>query len=165
MWAAFSDVSGVALFPSFVLSDEAATVRLGRALARVLKSGDVLGFQGDLGSGKTVLVRSLVRCALNSEHEDVPSPTFTLVQVYEAPSVHYWHFDLYRLQHPSDALELGLEDALAEGISLIEWPQRLGTWFPDSGLTVHLSLEPSGGRSVRFSGNDMWARRLGGLTL
>ena len=148
----FSHMSGIALFPSFVLSDEAATVCLGRELARVLRPGDVLGLQGDLGSGKTVLVRSLVRCALNSEHEDVPSPTFTLVQVYEAPSVQYWHFDLYRLQRPSDALELGLEEAFAGGISLIEWPQRLGSWFPDSALTVHVSIDPSGGGMSSFRG-------------
>lgn len=146
--------------PSFFLPDEAATVRLGRELAYMLRPGDVLALRGELGAGKTALTRSLVRCALGSEDEEVPSPTFTLVQVYEAPSVQYWHFDLYRLQYPDEALELGIEEAFFEGISLIEWPERLGTWLPDDALTVHLSICPSGKRRADFSGNATWTRRL-----
>jgi tRNA threonylcarbamoyladenosine biosynthesis protein TsaE len=83
--------------------------------------------------------------------EDVPSPTFTLVQVYDADGDEIWHADLYRLTHPDEVLELGLEDALADAICLIEWPDRLGPYAPKGAL--HLRLDAAGeGRRARLSG-------------
>ncbi|MFN3076963.1 MAG: tRNA (adenosine(37)-N6)-threonylcarbamoyltransferase complex ATPase subunit type 1 TsaE [Alphaproteobacteria bacterium] len=126
------------------LPDLEAVAALGRALARVLRSGDVLALEGDLGSGKTALARAVVQAWLGPE-EEVPSPTFTLVQTYDIPSgLVAWHFDLYRLNHPEEAVELGLEEALAEGIVMMEWPERLGPLLPAHRLVVSLTLAGTG---------------------
>ncbi|MTJ84156.1 MAG: tRNA (adenosine(37)-N6)-threonylcarbamoyltransferase complex ATPase subunit type 1 TsaE [Telmatospirillum sp.] len=137
-----------------------ATDRGGGARARRARPGDVFALEGDLGTGKTALARAFVR-ALAGPDEDVPSPTFTLVQLYDADPGTIWHFDLYRLEKPEDALELGVEDAFAEGISLIEWPDRLGPWLPRDRLTVALSAgDADGSRHAVLTGGPDWARRL-----
>ncbi|WP_406852395.1 tRNA (adenosine(37)-N6)-threonylcarbamoyltransferase complex ATPase subunit type 1 TsaE [Brevundimonas sp. BH3] len=106
------------------LADAEATTRLGQTLAPLLQAGDSVLLYGPLGMGKSTLARGLIR-ALTSPHEDVPSPTFTLVQFYESePPVA--HFDLYRLNDPEEAWEIGLDEALDDGCVLIEWPERLG---------------------------------------
>ncbi|HTR86308.1 MAG TPA: tRNA (adenosine(37)-N6)-threonylcarbamoyltransferase complex ATPase subunit type 1 TsaE [Reyranella sp.] len=112
------------------LPDEATTERLGATLALRLKPGDVVGLKGDLGAGKTTLARAIIRAAAGDPELIVPSPTFTLVEVYETARGTYWHFDLYRLEAPEQVFELGWEDALADGIVLIEWPERLGALLP-----------------------------------
>ncbi|MEK9726225.1 MAG: tRNA (adenosine(37)-N6)-threonylcarbamoyltransferase complex ATPase subunit type 1 TsaE, partial [Rhodospirillaceae bacterium] len=112
------------------LADEAATEALGRWLAAVAAPGDVIALAGDLGSGKTVLARAVVRAYCDTPGEEVPSPTFTLVQSYEGGAAPVHHFDLYRLEDPDEALELGIEEAFADGVTLIEWPDRLGPWLP-----------------------------------
>jgi tRNA threonylcarbamoyladenosine biosynthesis protein TsaE len=111
------------------LADEEATLALGARLARDAAPGDVFALAGSLGSGKTTLARGFIR-ALTRPDEEVPSPTFTLVQTYETPKGTIWHFDLYRLEDPEEAWELGIEEAFASGISLIEWPERLGPLLP-----------------------------------
>ncbi len=111
---------------TLVLPDETATEALGRRLADAACPGDVIALEGPLGAGKTTLARAFIR-HLTSPGEDVPSPTFTLVQTYAAARAPIWHFDLFRLSHADEAIELGIEDAFAEGIVLIEWPERLGT--------------------------------------
>ena len=121
------------------LGDEAATRRLGAWLAARARPGDVVALGGDLGAGKSTLARAFVR-ALAGPDTEVPSPTFTLVQVYDSPAGRVWHFDLYRLEEPDEALELDIEDAFADGICLIEWPDRLGRWLP--ARRVELTLEP-----------------------
>src|SRR5258707_11005791 len=110
---------------SMSLADETATERLGATLAARLRPGDVVGLQGELGSGKTTLARAILRAAAGDPDLIVPSPTFTLVEIYETPQGTFWHFDLYRLEAPEQVFELGWEDALAEGIGLIAWPRRL----------------------------------------
>ncbi|HEY1259264.1 MAG TPA: tRNA (adenosine(37)-N6)-threonylcarbamoyltransferase complex ATPase subunit type 1 TsaE, partial [Stellaceae bacterium] len=102
------------------LPDEMATAALAERLAGIAAAGDVIALEGELGSGKTTLARAFI--AARGAGEEVPSPTFTLVQTYQAETVSIWHFDLYRLQAPEEAWELGIEEALADGISLIEWP-------------------------------------------
>lgn len=125
------------------LADEAATEQLGAALARRLKPGDVVGLKGPLGSGKTTLARAILRAAADDPDLIVPSPTFTLVEVYETPRGSYWHFDLYRLETPEQIYELGWEEALADGIVLIEWPERLGDLLPRH---LSVTLEVDGNR-------------------
>ena len=107
------------------LPDERATEQLGATLAARLKPGDVVGLKGDLGVGKTTLARAIVRAACGDPEMVVPSPTFTLVEVYDTPKGSLWHFDLYRLEAPEQVFELGWEEALADGISILEWPERL----------------------------------------
>ena len=122
------------------LADEAATERLGASLAGRLKRGDVVGLRGPLGSGKTTLARAILRSAAGDPALVVPSPTFTLVETYETPRGAYWHFDLYRLEHPEQVFELGWEEALAGGILLIEWPERLGRLLPRHlGVTLEVA--------------------------
>jgi tRNA threonylcarbamoyladenosine biosynthesis protein TsaE len=96
------------------LPDEAATARLGAALAAVLRDGEAICLEGPLGAGKSTLARALVQ-ALTTADEDVPSPTFTIVQFYETAAFPLAHFDLYRLSSPDEAVEIGLDEALDEG--------------------------------------------------
>ncbi len=142
------------------LADEAATARVATSLAALARAGDVLALAGDLGTGKTAFARAFVR-ALTDAEEEVPSPTFTLVQTYDAADFIIWHFDLYRLERPEDALELGIEDAFADGVALIEWPDRLGRLLPPERLDVTLirAAAPNARRIV-FSGPPRWADRI-----
>tara|TARA_R110002167_G_scaffold91937_3_gene247174 strand:- start:26 stop:475 length:450 start_codon:yes stop_codon:yes gene_type:complete len=130
-----------------LLPDLEATESIGRDIAKGLGPGDVVCLWGDLGAGKTALARAILR-ALGHAGE-VPSPTFNLVLVYETPQGPVWHFDLYRLEAPAEALELGIEDAFADGISLIEWPDRLGGLLPPDRLDVRLEIPADGnGRTI-----------------
>lgn len=140
------------------LSDEAATAAFATQMAPLLYAGDVLLLEGDIGSGKSAFARALIRARLG-RMEDVPSPTFTLVQTYEAPDGDIWHCDLYRLTHPDEALELGLEEAFETAICLIEWPDRLGETVPSGAL--HLAFSASDdAHHISVSGSDRWAKRL-----
>lgn len=132
------------------LPDETATARLGLCLAELVQPGDTILLRGEIGAGKTHLARSLIRQRLG-RMEDVPSPTFTLVQTYEAEGGDIWHADLYRLSGPDEIAELGLEDAFTTAICLIEWPDRLGDQAPPDALSITLS--PAGnGRTVTLAG-------------
>jgi tRNA threonylcarbamoyladenosine biosynthesis protein TsaE len=143
------------------LADEAATRNLARRLAQAAESGDVIALYGDLGAGKTALARAFIQ-ALAGEDEDVPSPTFTLVQLYECEAGTIWHFDLYRLEKPEEALELGIEEAFADGVSLIEWPDRLGSWLPTGRLDLRLAAGASEGarRAELTAQGGRWATKL-----
>jgi tRNA threonylcarbamoyladenosine biosynthesis protein TsaE len=132
---------------SMPLADETATAALGAMLAERLRPGDVVGLYGELGSGKTTLARGILRAASGDPELIVPSPTFTLVEVYETGRGSFWHFDLYRLEAPEQVYELGWEDALAQGIVLIEWPQRLGPLLPKH-LSVTLEVNGDGRRAL-----------------
>lgn len=134
-------------YPVQILRSPADTEHLAARLAARAKAGDIIGLSGKLGSGKTTFARAFVRARLGRDSEEVPSPTFTLVQVYEHDEGTIWHFDLYRLAAPEDAYELGIEDAFADGISLIEWPERLGSATPPDWLV--LTLAPGDGPDAR----------------
>lgn len=138
---------------TLALPDEDATTRLGAWLARHMSAGETLLLEGPIGAGKSHLARALIRARLG-RFEDVPSPTFTLVQVYQA-DVEIWHADLYRLTHPDEVLELGLDDALDRAICLIEWPDRLGSHLPEHVVRVTLRAEGEG-RVASLSGNLPW---------
>jgi tRNA threonylcarbamoyladenosine biosynthesis protein TsaE len=144
---------------SLPLADEAATAALGVRLAGIARPGDVIALHGDLGAGKTTLARALIR-QLAGPDTEAPSPTFTLVQTYATPGLSIWHFDLYRLEHPGEARELGLEEAV-DGLALIEWPERLGRDLPRTRLEVRLSFEGPG-RIARLVDFDDWSTRLDG---
>lgn len=148
------------------LPDEAATAALAARLAARARPGDVFGLAGDLGSGKTALARAFIRARLQSPDEDVPSPTFTLVQTYGEGANAIQHVDLYRLKSPEEALALGIEDAFAESISLIEWPERLGEIIPPDRLDITLShgARPAA-RTVWLVGRGRWAARLAEMNL
>ncbi|HEX8660950.1 MAG TPA: tRNA (adenosine(37)-N6)-threonylcarbamoyltransferase complex ATPase subunit type 1 TsaE [Brevundimonas sp.] len=146
---------------SLSLPDAAATARLGAAIAPRLKPGETVLLYGPLGMGKSTLARGLIR-ALTGPDEDVPSPTFTLVQFYESdPPVA--HFDLYRLSRPGEAAEIGLDEALDDGCAIIEWPERLGDdparWLGPDILTVTLA-EQGEGRVAALSGAGAWEMKL-----
>jgi len=129
------------------LADEAATKDLGRALAATLLPGDALCLTGPLGAGKSTLARALIR-ALTTPDEEVPSPTFTLVQFYETAGFPLAHFDLYRLSDPDEAYEIGLDEALDGGVALIEWPQRLEGRLPANRLDIDIALDGDARRAV-----------------
>ena len=119
----------------------------------------IIALKGELGAGKTVLARAFIRARGNPE--EVPSPTFTLVQIYDAITTQIWHFDLYRLRTPGDAWELGIEDAFTSGISLIEWPERLGSLLPERRLEVSLSYgDNSAARRALLDPSKEWQSRL-----
>jgi tRNA threonylcarbamoyladenosine biosynthesis protein TsaE len=131
---------------SFHLPSDSATDALGRALARHLTKGDTVLLSGPVGAGKSHLARAFIRARMGQD-EDVPSPTFTLVQTYAHPDGDIWHADLYRLRHPDEVIELGLEDAFLSAICLIEWPERLGDLVPDRAISLSLSYDGDGRRA------------------
>ena len=151
------------LLGSRVLASEAETAAFAAKLAAIVRAGDVLALHGDLGAGKTALARAFVR-ARGRPDEEVPSPTFTLVQMYEpadaaAPPV--WHFDLFRIASPEDALELGIEDAFASAVTLIEWPDRLGALLPAHRLDLTLTAaDAPDSRRLSIEGDRRAAARL-----
>jgi len=140
------------------LPDLAATKRLAERLAPKLEKGDFLALSGELGTGKTEFARALLH-ALGVKG-DVPSPTFTLLQTYEVGGLLISHFDLYRLKSPAELDELGLDDALADGVTLIEWPERAGGRLPEKRLTLGFTLFSDGARSCALEGSKDWNDRL-----
>lgn len=142
------------------LPDEHATTAWAKALAPSLRGGDTLLLSGGIGAGKTHFARALILSRLPAP-EDVPSPTFTLVQTYEAPGLTIWHCDLYRLGDPSEVVELGLDDAMDTALCLIEWPDRLGELTPPDALHLHFEPDAQGdGRTVALRGPADWRTRL-----
>jgi tRNA threonylcarbamoyladenosine biosynthesis protein TsaE len=130
-----------------ILINESDTTALGAALAGHAFPGDVVCLYGDLGAGKSVLARGYVR-ALCGKDTEVPSPTFTLMQYYEAPKFDIIHADLYRLEHAEDIIEIGLEERFDDAVTLIEWPQRLGALLPAIRLDITLNIHKNGRRLV-----------------
>jgi tRNA threonylcarbamoyladenosine biosynthesis protein TsaE len=141
----------------FRLNREADTARLGAAIGKALEKGEAVCLTGPLGAGKSVLARGLIRGLIPAEPE-IPSPTFTLVQFYEAPSLRIGHFDLYRLVAADEAFELGLAEALAEGAAIIEWAEKLAHHLPHHRLDVELRIEGEA-RRARLTGHGHWEGR------
>ena len=146
------------------LLDASQTERLACRISNAAAPGDAICLAGDLGSGKTTFARAFIRARaaqVGIEVGDVPSPTFTLVQLYELPDGNIWHFDLYRLNHPHEAIELGIDDASRDGICLVEWPDRL----PKLTFATRLDLTfefggPEDERHVKIVGDGSWRERI-----
>lgn len=138
------------------LPDPAATEALAAEIAPTLAPGDVIALSGDLGAGKTVFARALIRAlgaAAGQEIAEVPSPTFTLVQLYELPIFTVYHFDLYRLASADEAWEIGIEDALAGGVSVIEWAERIDGLLPPECMRITLAFgDAETARIARLTG-------------
>lgn len=137
----------------FDLPDLDATARLGAAIAAGLRVGDVVALWGDLGAGKTTLARDVLRAL--GVTEDVPSPTFTLVQSYDTVRFAAAHYDLYRLKSAAEMRELGFDEALEDGVALVEWPERAPEALPPDALHVRLALAAAG-RTARLTGPARW---------
>ena len=140
------------------LASDADTRALGARLALLLRRGDVIALHGDLGAGKTTLARGLIRSLLGHE-EEVPIPTYTLVQMYEGPGFPLWHFDLYRLENADDVQELGWDETQG-GAPLIEWPDRAGKHLQACRLDVFLEISGDGRRARLEPGGEGWQERL-----
>ncbi len=159
------------LTPLFIrdLADEAATGRLAEDLAMILRPGDVIALDGDLGAGKTTLTRALLRTLADDAELEVPSPTFTLAQPYDDLRVPVTHFDLYRLGEPEELEEIGFSEAAETGAVLVEWPERAGDLLPRDTLTLALrpgdgpDAHPDARRAILTAdqdGIDAWRNRL-----
>lgn len=139
-----------------ILDDERATQAAGAALGRAVRRGDVVTLSGELGAGKTTFARGFLR-ALGHEGE-VPSPSFAIVQPYEAVDPPVWHVDLYRLESPDELQELGLDTA-EDGVLLVEWPERAGEGCWRDALRLSLSVRPDGARSLTAFVPQSWEGR------
>ena len=142
------------------LPDAEATARAGAALAAALRPGDAVLLSGEIGAGKSALARALIATLLaeDGRAEEIPSPSFTLVQVYDTLRGEVWHVDLHRLAGPEGAEELGLGDAFGEAVCLVEWPDRLGALAPSRRL--ELALDFAGADEA--AGRWLEARAVGG---
>jgi tRNA threonylcarbamoyl adenosine modification protein YjeE len=151
------DSQGLGL--TIVLGNLAATAALGEQIAAGLTRGAAVALKGDLGAGKTTLARAILRAL--GVRESVPSPTFTLVQTYETKRFPVHHYDFYRIENEREIEQLGLDDALAEGAALIEWPERAGALLPGNTLHVALAIVSGNERRATLSGSADWAAHIG----
>lgn len=149
----------------------AQTEALAKVIAPLLKAGDLLALEGDLGAGKSAFARALIRFYLNAPETEVPSPTFTIVQSYQvdnrqADKADIWHADLYRLSDPDELYELGLDDARDESVMIVEWPDRLEKTWRETALTIKFEILPAADdiedlpRAITLSGSPAWADRI-----
>ncbi len=139
--------------PTRILRDLGETERLAAELAALVRAGDAILLEGDLGAGKTAFARAFLRSLTGDPALDVPSPTFTLVQAYDTPRGPVHHFDLWRLAGPDALDELGWDDALDE-IVLVEWPERLGELAPPHALILALRSTGDDSREATLTGWD-----------
>ncbi|MCD6070979.1 MAG: tRNA ((37)-N6)-threonylcarbamoyltransferase complex ATPase TsaE, partial [Microvirga sp.] len=165
-------VNGLALMPEqdilqaawiVTLPDHEATERFAQVLAEELKPGDLVTLSGGLGAGKTTLARALVRILAGDPELEVPSPTFTLMQVYDGPRSPIVHADFYRLSGGYELVELGWDEMTENAITLVEWPERAGDALKPEHLDIRLDFAPGGqgrGRLVMLTGTGAFASRL-----
>ncbi len=138
----------------FHLADERQTARLGTALSPLLGTGDTVLLRGELGAGKSALARAVIGAALGDPKAEIPSPSYTLVNIYQTARGPVWHADLYRLTGAAEELEeLGLDDAMGAALVLVEWPERLGPALPAHRLDIALTAPRAGGRDAAVTLN------------
>ena len=152
---------GAGVGEAVALVDEAATLTLARQLAGFVRPGDFIALSGDLGAGKTTLARGLLRALLADPELEAPSPTFTLMQVYDGPGYPVVHADFYRLSSPAEADEIGLDDYRQGAALLAEWPDRAGGFAHEPGcLTIRMETWENGRRAIVEPGRLWQERRL-----
>lgn len=140
-----------------ILKDEAATLKFGRKLAKALRPNDVITLSGPLSAGKTTLVRGLLD---GLGHDDeVPSPSFAIVQPYEALELPVWHVDLYRIEGPDEIEELGLDDIRGHGVLIVEWPEHAGRELWPEALALSLEMLADGSRALTAKVPTAWEGR------
>ena len=145
------------IIKSIYLPDIAASLSAGAEFAPLLRAGDIVLLRGNLGAGKTSFSRGVISGLCGQT--EVPSPTYTFVQTYNAPDFDIWHFDLYRLQSQSQVWELGLEEAF-DGVCLIEWPERIEGLLSGGELEIKIDFAEKG-RKLTYVGNQNWRERFG----
>ena len=157
------DMSQSELEYNFILEDEAATLKLGSDIAAIPASNGMIALFGDLGIGKTVFARGFIHSFEGVD--EVVSPTFSLLQLYEFAKIKVYHYDLYRINSPDEIIELGIFDAINDGITLVEWPERMDNYFPKNRLDIYLSqglMDAS--RAVKIVGHgEFWETQLRNL--
>ena len=132
---------------NFISHSEAETLEIATNFAKKISAGSVVALYGTLGAGKSAFCRGFIQ-SLCKTVEDVPSPTFTLLQTYEAPLFEIYHFDMYRLKAPEEAYELGIEDAFLDGVSLIEWPEKIGSLLPKNAIRITFQIQEDQSRLI-----------------
>ncbi len=137
---------------NFICATEKDTISVGKKLAGIAQKGDVFALFGTLGMGKSVLSRAFVHALTDAD--EVPSPTFTLVQTYETPNFDIYHFDLYRIKSAEEIFELGMEEAIYEGVCLVEWPEKMGAYLPNNAFRVEITPFASG-RKISIKTKDI----------
>ncbi len=145
----------------FICANESETIKLGQKLADFAQCGDTFALYGTLGMGKSVLARAFVQKLTNAT--EVPSPTFTLVQCYEAADFDIYHFDLYRIKSPEEVFELGMEEAVYQGVCLIEWPEKMGAYLPKNIFKIEIENFGMGRKITINSSDEQKQRRLTAL--
>lgn len=136
----------------FISHNEAETAEVARKLAQITKRGDVWALNGTLGAGKSVFARAFIQSLTDAE--EVPSPTFTLVQSYWTDDFDIYHYDLYRLERAMDIFELGVEDAFFSGVSLVEWPEKMESFAPRNMWQVNIEINGDA-RKITISSEDI----------
>lgn len=133
--------------------NEAETIAFAQECAANAQNGDIFTLSGPLGAGKSVFCRAFIQY-LTGHETTVPSPTFTLVQTYDTTKAPIWHFDLYRIEDPEEIYEIGWEEALSDGILLIEWPERLGSFLPDCTKEIIFEVLDSESRKIQLTHHE-----------
>jgi len=134
----------------YLSQSEQDTISFAKKFAKNLKGNEIIALWGTLGMGKTVFAKAVIQ-ELTGRKEEVPSPTFTLLQTYDTPLGEVFHFDFYRLKSPEEAYEIGIEDAFDSGISLIEWPEKIGNLLPKRAIAVRFKMADKG-REIEVKG-------------
>jgi tRNA threonylcarbamoyl adenosine modification protein YjeE len=154
-------------FLECVVQNEQETAQLAAKLGPLLRPSDILSLSGTLGAGKTAFARALIRALIGQEIE-VPSPTFNLLLLYDTPAGTVYHYDFYRLEDPEEVWELDIEQAYEDGITVMEWAEKLEDLAPDDVLKVDITIPSDAAedtRVFRFSGSKNWIERLETLSL
>ena len=135
----------------FICPNIEATEKLAQKFAALAKPGDVFALFRTLGIGRSVFARAFIQSLTAAE--EVPSPTFTLLQTYDAPDFEIYHYDLYRLKSAEEIFELNMEEAMACGVCLIEWPEKMGGYLPRN--CIKINITPCGnGRKITLESKD-----------
>ena len=127
----------------YLSQSEKDTIAFAKKFAQTLKGNEIIALWGTLGMGKTVFAKAVIQ-ELTGRKEELPSPNFTLLQTYDTPLAEVFHFDFYRLKNPEEAYEIGIEDAFKDGISLIEWPEKIGALLPRQAINIYFEMTPEG---------------------